>query len=228
MPTELPYWNHNMKDYLTLNTISELFCLAVSIFCLYREKDKVWRSFILFLLFTCFTELAGIYIRRELRLPNFWVYNIYLIIECVATNCFLFHLIKAKPDLRKLLGGWFAVFLLFYFIELYIKHFNAYVTASITFLSVELILASIYFYYRLLKEEHYRKLSTDASFWWVNGTICFYFSGIACYIFFSYFFLDTYITKSVSYFLFSLQNVILYACWSYSFICRYLQRTSSP
>jgi hypothetical protein len=217
-----------MKYYLTLNTISELFCLAVSIFCLYREKDKVWKSFILFLLFTCLTELAGIYIRRELRLPNFWVYNIYLVIECAVTNYFLFHLIKTTLDLKKWLTAWFAIFLLFYFIELYVKHFNAYVSASTTFMSVELIVASIYYYYRLLKEENYRKLSKDASFWWVNGTICFYFAGIACNIFFSYLLFDkTYITKSVSYFLFSLQNVILYSCWSYSFICRYLQRTSS-
>ncbi|HEY8895695.1 MAG TPA: hypothetical protein VIM79_12795 [Niastella sp.] len=217
-----------MKDYLTLNTISELFCLAIGIFCLYRDKDKVWKSFILFLLFTCLTELAGVYVRKEYH-TNFWIYNIYLVVECVVTNYFLYHLINPNQHLRKLLMGWFVIFLCFYFNELYVKHFNAYVSAATTFLSVELILASIYYYYRLLKEESYRKLSKDASFWWVNGTICFYFAGIATNIFFSYLLFDkTYITKSVSYFLFSLQNVILYSCWSYSFICRYLQRSSSP
>lgn len=217
-----------MTYYLTLNTVSEFFCLTVSIFCLYREKDKVWKSFILFLLFTCLTELAGIYVRAALRLPNFWVYNIYVVIECAVTNYFLYHLINPNQNLRKLLSGWLMIFLVFYFIELYVKNFNAYVSASTTFMSVELILASIYYYYRLLKEENYRKLSKDASFWWVNGTICFYFAGIATNIFFSYLLYDkTYITKSLSYFLFSLQNVILYSCWSYSFICRYLQRTSS-
>jgi hypothetical protein len=217
-----------MKYYLTLNTVSEFFCLAISVFCLYREKDKVWKSFILFLLYTCLTELAGVYIRTALHRPNFWVYNIYLLVECAVTNYFLFHLIKANHNLKKLLTGWYVIFLLFYFTELYIKHFNAYVSASTTFMSVELILASIYYYYRLLKEGEYRKLSKDASFWWVNGTICFYFTGIACNLFFSYLLQDkAHLTKSASYIVFSLQNVILHSCWSYSFICRCFQRTSS-
>lgn len=216
-----------MKSYITLNTVSEFFCLAISVFCLYREKDKVWRSFILFLLCTCLTEIAGVYIRKELHQPNFWVYNIYLVIECAVTNYFLYHLIKTNYNLRKLLTGWFVIFLLFYFIELYVTRFNAYVSASTTFMSVELILAGIYYYYRLLKEEKYRNLSIDASFWWVNGAICFYFAGIACNIFFSYLVQDkSSLTKSASYIIFSIQNVILYSCWSYSFICRYLQRTS--
>src|SRR6185295_3950479 len=118
-----------MKDYLTLNTVSEFFCLAIGIFCLYREKDKVWKSFILFLLVTCVTELTGIYVRMQDH-TNVWVYNIYLVIECAATNYFLYHLINPKKRLRKLLIGWFALFLFFYFIELYVKHFNAYVSAT--------------------------------------------------------------------------------------------------
>ncbi|THU38342.1 hypothetical protein FAM09_16840 [Niastella caeni] len=215
-----------MTAYITLNTASELSCLVISILCLYRDKDPVWRSFILFMLLTCLVELSGIYLRNR-HLPNFMLYNVFLVIECAVLNYFFYHLFKANHNLKKLLTGWLILFIIFYFIELYVKHFNAYVSVSSTIVSVELILASVYYYYLLLKEEKFRQLWKDAPFWWVNGTICFYFAGIACNIFFKYLLQDkTPQASSANYIVFSVLNVILYSCWSYSFICRYFQRTS--
>lgn len=217
-----------MTDYITLNTASEFSCLLISIFCLYREKDKVWKSFILFLLLTCVVEIAGRYIGGVLYKPNFQLYNIFLVIECAVLNYFFYRLFEANHKLKILLTGWLVIFLLFYFLELYVKHFNGYVSTSSTIMSVEMILASIYYYYRLLKEEKFRQLSKDAPFWWVNGTICFYFAGIACNLFFKYMIHDKPpMTHTARYIVFSILNVILYSCWSYSFICRYFQRTST-
>ena len=218
-----------MTAYITVNTLTEYFCFAISLFCLYRDKDKVWKGFILFLLLTCITETAGIYIRNELLRPNFMLYNIFLVVECAALNLFFYHLVKTNENGKTLLVAWLVFFLLFYFFELYTKHFSAYVSTSSTIMSVEIVLASIYFYYRLLKEEKFRQLSKYAPFWWVNGTICFYFAGMACNIFFQYLVQDATpgVTHSARYIVFSILNVILYACWSYSFICRYFQRTSS-
>jgi hypothetical protein len=214
--------------YITVNTGSEFFCFVISLFCLYRDKDKVWKNFILFLLLTFLVEVAGSYIGRKLKQPNFQLYNVFLIIECVVLNYFFYHLYKADHKLKKLLTGWLIFFLIFYFVELYVKHFKAFVSVSSTIMSVEMILAGIYFYYRLLKEEKFRQLSKYAPFWWVNGTICFYFAGIACNLFFRYMILDKPpMTHTARYIVFSILNVILYSCWSYSFICRYFQRTST-
>ena len=219
-----------MTVYFTVNTLTEFFCFLISLFCLYRDKDKAWKGFILFLMLTCVTEAAGIYVRYELLLPNFMVYNIFLVVECTVLNLFFYHLIKTNDNLKKLLVAWLVFFLTFYFYELYTLHFRGYVSTASTIMSVEIVLASIYFYYRLLKEEKFRKLSTYAPFWWVNGTICFYFAGMACNIFFKYL-VQEHISPGVShsarYVVFSILNVILYACWSYSFICRYFQRTST-
>lgn len=217
-----------MRAYITVNTVSEFFCLVISMLCLYREKDRVWKNFILFLLLTCMVEVSGIYIRR-IPQSNFMLYNIFLVVECAVLNYFFYHLFKVYHNLKVLLAGWFVVFVIFYFIELYVKHFNAYVSNSSTIMSVELILAGVYYYYRLLKEEKYRQLSKDAPFWWVNGTICFYFAGIAGNLFFKYLLQEKgiHITHTARYIVFSILNVILYSCWSYSFICRYFQRTSS-
>jgi hypothetical protein len=35
------------------------------------------------------------------------------------------------------------------------------------------------------------------------------------------------VTHSARYIVFTILNTILYSCWSYSFICRYFQRTST-
>jgi len=217
-----------MKVYITVNTVSEFFCFAISLLCLYKDKDKAWRGFILFLLLTCMVETAGIYMRSLVK-PNFMLYNIFLVIECAVLNYFFYHLFKAYHNLKVLLAGWFVTFLLFYFIELYKTHFKAYVSTSSTIMSVELILAGVYYYYRLLKEEKYRQLSKYAPFWWVNGTVCFYFAGIAGNLFFKYLLQEKgiLITHTARYIVFSILNVILYSCWSYSFICRHFQRTSS-
>jgi hypothetical protein len=218
-----------MTAYFTLNTVSEFLCFLISLFCLFRDTNGIWRSFMLFLLLTCLVEVAGIYIRHDLHKPNVILYNIFLVVECVVLNYFFYNLMHTGQLLKKGLIGWLLFFGLFFIGELTLKGFHAYVSATSTLLSVELIFASVYFYYLLLKEEKPRALSRYASFWWVNGTICFYFAGIACNLFFDYMLQvkNSGAALSARYIVFSILNVILYSSWSYSFICRYRQRKSA-
>lgn len=218
-----------MSAYITVNTAAEAFCFVVSLICLYRDKEPAWRLFILFLLVTVVVEVCGIYVRTELHLPNFMIYNVFLLVECLVQSYFFYYLYKTYRSTRRLFTGWLIIFAFFYFTELVKSHFGAYVSASSTTMSVGLILASVYFYYLLLKEEKSRQLVTYAPFWWVNGTICFYFAGIACNLFFSYLVQDRTpgIGHSARYIVFSILNIILYLSWSYAFICRYRQRISS-
>jgi hypothetical protein len=218
-----------MTAYITLNTASEFLCFCVSLFFLYKDTDRIWKGFIVFLLLTCLVELFGLYVRHVWHKPNFAVYNTFLLVECVVLNIFFYSLIKTNRSLKKLLIAWLLFFVLFYVGELYIRKFSAYVSTSSTLMSVELIVASIYYYYVLIKEEASKPLARYAPFWWVNGTICFYFAGIACNIFFNYLVQDktSSVTFSARYIIVSILNVILYASWSYSFICRYLQRNSA-
>lgn len=218
-----------MSAYITVNTVAEAFCFVVSLLCLYKDKEPAWRLFILFLLVTVVVEVCGIYVRTELHLPNFMIYNVFLLVECLVQSYFFYYLYKTYRNTQKQFTGWLIIFAFFYFTELVKSHFGAYVSASSTTMSVGLILASVYFYYLLLKEEKSRQLVTYAPFWWVNGTICFYFAGIACNLFFSYLVQDRTpgIGHSARYIVFSILNIILYLSWSYAFICRYRQRISS-
>ncbi|QKJ30681.1 hypothetical protein HQ865_13260 [Mucilaginibacter mali] len=218
-----------MPAYITVNTTAEAVCFLLSLACLYKDKEPAWRLFIFFLLTTVIVEMGGIYVRDQMQLPNYMIYNVFLLIECLVQYYFFYFLYKTYHDTKKLLIGWLIAFALFYFAELISKHFGAYVSVSSTVMSVGLILASVYFYYLLLREKRSRQLAAYAPFWWVNGTICFYFAGIACNLFFRYLVQDQTpgVGHSARYIVFSMLNVLLYLNWSYAFICRYRQRISS-
>jgi hypothetical protein len=217
-----------MSPYFTVNTISEFCCFFISMLCITKDKLPVWRAFVLFLLLTCIIESIGVYVRHKLHQPNFMVYNLFLLVECVVLNYFFYHIIGFYHNYKNALTVWFTIFSVFFFAELIVSRFGAYLQASSLLMSVELIMVSVYYYYLLVKEEKYRQLSTYAPFWWVNGTVIFYFGGIASNIFFSYLIKDqaTGVSHSARYLIFTVLNVFLYSCWSYSFLCRYRQRNS--
>ena len=218
-----------MQAYITINTVAEFSCFVVSLLCLYKDKDPVWRVLILFLFFTCLVEFGGIFIRNVLMRPNYMIYNIFLVPECIVQSYFFYHLYKIYHNRKNLLIIWVILFLIVYFGELVSNHFSGYAFRTSTVVAVELILASIYYYYLVLKENQYRRLSVYAPFWWVNGTICFYFASTASNMFFNYLVVidrAPVMSYSVRYIVFNILNVILYLSWSYSFLCRYRQRTS--
>ncbi|WCT10966.1 hypothetical protein [Mucilaginibacter jinjuensis] len=218
-----------MSPYITVNTTAEFICFVVSLLCLYKDKDPVWRLLILFLLVTSMVEVGGIYMRRVLQQPNFMLYNVFLVIECLVESYFFYHLYKTYYNRFKLFGSWAIIFLFVYFAELITNKYAGFVFITFTVVSVVLVLASVYYYYLVLREDQFRSLSVYAPFWWVSGTLCFYFAGTASNIFFSYLAKDRapIINHSVRYVVFNILNIVLYLNWSYSFICRYRQRTSS-
>jgi hypothetical protein len=122
---------------------------------------------------------------------------------------------------------------LFSFIGLYIydltNHgFFVYNNLTYTVMSVIFVLYSLYYYYLLLKDDSFVNLRYSPAFWWVAGVLFFYFSTTACNLFNDK--LNTIMLTPkhhLSYFIFKALNVILYGCWSYSFICRRWLTTTS-
>lgn len=218
-----------MERYITLNTGAELFCFVVSLICLFKDKEPAWRLLVVFLFLTCLAEFGGVFLRLQLHKPNAPVYNIFLVAECVFQSYFFYYLYKTWVKRKTLLLVWLAIFFVCYFVELYSSNFQYYASNTATVLSVALTLGSVYYYYLMLRDDRYRRLAVDAPFWWVNATFCFYFAGIASNLFFQY------LVKvpaqgmlhSARYIVISVLNIILYLTWSYSFLCRYRQRSST-
>ncbi|RKR80331.1 hypothetical protein BDD43_0428 [Mucilaginibacter gracilis] len=214
-----------MFQYLTANTVVELICFIAALLCLATDKSYVWRAMILYLLTTCITELMGIYISGPHKLiSNHWLYNIFLLCEGGFTHLMFAHLIGKYTNSKPVIFTGLAIFIGIYIYELtnnYNHHLYIYNIQTFTVMSVLFVLYSLYYYYLQLKDDSYVVLKYSPEFWWVAGTLFFYFTNTACNIFFNQ--LKTITLWNgyhLTHYIFRLLNIILYSCWSYSFICR--------
>ena len=93
------------------------------------------------------------------------------------------------------------------------------ITTSV--MSVLFVLYSLYYFYCLLKDESHINLKYYPPFWWTAGVLFFYFGSTACNVFYSKLSVITVTPKHyLTYYIYNGLNIILYGCWSYSFICR--------
>lgn len=212
--------------YITPNTLSEFVCFGVGLIFLYKDKDPAWKLLVLYLFITCVTEVTGIYIRSRWHVSNTPVYNVFILFECSVTSYFFYHIYKPYQPRKSWLIAWLVTFLLMYFTELIAGHFSGFVSITATVMSVVFVVACLYYYYLKLNDDQFESLLFHPSFWWVSGTLFFYFGSTACNVFFDYLIKSPSIsyTHSIRYIIFNILDIILYSFWSYAFICRYLQR----
>jgi len=213
-----------MLNFFTANTISEAICLIIAIICLISDHDLTWRIMIPYLLITCVAEFLGIYIGRQ----NHWVYNLFIIFEAGFTNFIFARLLNKYTNSNFLIAVGISLFVISYFYEILIHGFFKYNNITFTIISVEFVLYSLYYYYLLLKDGDYIVLKYSPAFWWVAGTLFFYFAVTACNLFDDELYSVMVTPKHhLTYFIFKILNIILYSCWSYSFICKkWLTKTS--
>lgn len=218
-----------MSGYFTTNTNVELICFITALLCLIRDSSFVWRSMILYLFITFTVEMAGIYISGPKQLiSNHWVYNIFLICEIGFTHLMFAHLLSRYINSKPIILIGLAILCIVYAYELWDHGFLIYNHHTYTVMSVLFVIYGLYYYYLLLKDDYYVKLKYSPEFWWVAGTLFFYFANTACNLFYDN-------LKSVmlwdghhlTYYIFRVLNILLYGCWSYSFICRKWLTTTS-
>jgi len=224
-----------MLHYLTLNTAVETICFVIAFLCLKKDPGLVWRSMILFLFVTCVTEMSGIYFRglyladRVHVHPNIWLYNLFLLFQAGFFSWMFQHLLNKYIKSRPIIVSGLALLVMIYAYEIFTHGIFVYNELTNTVMSVLIVLYSFYFYYCLIKDEAYIKLKNSPEFWWVAGVLFFYFGTTACNLFYDKLASIIINTKqSFNYlkYLFYAFNVLLYGCWSYSFICRKWLTTS--
>jgi hypothetical protein len=176
---------------------------------------------ILYLFITCIAECLGLYVAKQTH-NNHWVYNIFLLFEAGFSNLMFVHLFnKYITNGKSIVISGLTVFIIAYVYELFVHGFFRYNDLTYTLLSVEIVIYSLFYYYLLHKDSRYIELKYSPEFWWVGGALFFYFANTACNIFDDKLY-SVMITSNhhLSYFVFKALNIILYSCWSYSFICR--------
>ncbi len=180
----------------------------------------MWKSMIVYLLITCIAEISGRYFGKTYHNSQ-WVYNIFILFEFGFTSAMFTYLYRNYVYRKFLIGAGTTLFLVLYVAGLFTKGVLVYSNLTFTVMSVLFSLYSLFYYYLLLKDERYISLNLSPEFWWVTGTLFFYFGTTVCNLFNEQ--LDT-ITISpshhLSYFIFKGLNIILYGLWSFSFLCR--------
>lgn len=209
--------------YLTPNTIAELACLLLSLVFLFREKEPIWRMQILYLLTTVIVEITGIYIRLNLNISNIHLYSAFITVETVFISFFFYNLYKPYGTKKKSLIIWLIIFSIVFLSDLILNQFKSFVSSTATVISIVFVFFSLYYFYLKLNNNTYERLTFSAPFWWVTGTLFFYFGSTTCNLFFDYLIQSK---SLIRYSIFSILNIILYTFWSYAFLCRYLQRRS--
>lgn len=194
------------------------FLLSLAAFNKLRKTPFVF--FIPFLFLTILAEVAGSYVGNTLKLNNHWVYNIFTPIEFVFYS-FLFSQYLATFWLKKIV----QVFIPFYIIAVLIN--QIFVQGFFTFHSYTFVIGSMFMvifvsfgFFDLLKYLNEIPLYKKPFFWFCVGIFFFYLGGTILNVYFDYlrkinendfkFFYKT-INNSL--------NVILYLCFSASFLC---------
>lgn len=224
-----------MLLYFTFNTIVETLCLLVALFCLWKDTGSVYPSMILFLFITVVAEMMGVHFKklyladRIHNHSNAWIYNILLIFQAGFTYVFFHSLLsRYHKKYTALILSTLVLLAILYTYEVSIDGVFKYHNLTNTVMSIILILLGLFYYYHLLKDDEYIKLKHSSSFWWVAGTLFFYFGTMACDVFYTKLSTITVTPKHyLTYYIYNALNLILYGCWSYSFICRRWLTTTS-
>ena len=203
---------------LVTNAI-EFLALTFAFFLLRKDPNFIWKGFIYYLLFVCLIEAGGFLLHRY-RHGNSWLYNIYILVEAGFNSyIFLKFFNKYKPS-KIWFGSGLALLALIYLYDFADHGFGIFNTLTTTVMSVLFVIYGIYYYYLLLRADEYVELKTHPPFWWVTGTVFFYFGSSVCNLVFLLIW-----TQPLSYRFYIYMGLValLYGFWTYSFLCRYRQ-----
>jgi hypothetical protein len=216
-----------MNAYLSINILVELICFIIACICLSGDKSTTWKSWIVYLLITCTTEITGKILRHahDTHLNEF-IYNIYILFEAGFTTALLSKILCPYTNAKPVIYGGLSLLILLYIIEIVQHGVYVFNNMTTTVMSVLFVLYGLYYYYLLLKDERYIKLKRHAPFWWVTGIVFFYFGSTVSNLIFSIIVVEDN-SDTFRYNIYLSLNILLYSFLSYSFLCRYLQRTSS-
>jgi len=213
----------------TLTIWIELICFVMCL--IYLRADKGWwKNFSWFLLVTVLTEATGFYIHFGYRPghSNEWLYNLYLPVEMAFLCLLLYRIMKTYGMSVAWFIGAYAVFLCIYLVESTGNRFLHYSGLSNMFASIMIVVCCCLFYYYLLRANDYIDLPVYGPFWLISGLFIFYFGSTGLNSFLEPL-KKIYETTGipVRFIIMVVLNFILYACWSYAFICRNRNKISS-
>jgi hypothetical protein len=198
----------------------EFVALITSVVCLYKFEHKPLRWFIPFLLLIISADLAGLYIRKELRQVNTWLFNLSIPIEYLFYGCMIASLCITQ-GYKKVVFVCTAIFAVWVIINLvFIQGFVNLNTNTLKVGSVLMIFFCGLGFVDLFKNDSHISLLKNPLFWICTGVL-FFNTGEFIYFFFFDVFLSNGWDKTAKLFA-SINNklvFVLYSCISIAIIC---------
>lgn len=215
-----------MLKFITFNTGSEILCFLVAVICLSGNINFKWKLLIPYLFITCLTELTGVYLKKHHQ-PNQWPYNILLIFQIFIPAIIFFNLFNTYNRGKNIIICGIILSASLYVYDIIDHGFFIFNELTYNVMCVLYVIYCFYFFYLLLNSEHYIVITKSANFWWVSGSLFFYFGSTATNLFRDRLTPIDIADHNVTFYIYILLNIILYTCWSYSFICKkWLTKTS--
>ncbi len=207
-----------MTNYLTIYTGAEMTCGAIGLYCMAKQKDKRLHLLWAFVFFVALVEMTGIYVKAHYKY-NSWVYNLLLPVQIAFFSAVFHYILSAYFKPRTLILS-AALFLLLIYGYEHFQH-GVFERHKYTQMAFGLLITAycLLYYYLLLAKDGYVELTLEPAFWWVAGALFYFFSVSVINIFSDP--LKRVLTsprETLSY-TYKALNIILYSCWSYSFIC---------
>ena len=222
-----------MLPYITINTVAETLCFFVTLFALSNNKDPFWRSLTSFMLIVCVSEYLGIYVKRRYLAdvhhvhPNGWVYNILMFFSVGFFSLVFYHLLSSQKAIKNIVAGGGIILIMIHVYSIISQSIYVYDELTKTTMSILFVLYSFIFYYYLLKDDSgFINIKLYGEFWWVTGTLFFYFGTTAYNIYYyklASFVMNTHSTIVPLKYVYNVLNIFIYSLWSYAFICKRLE-----
>ncbi len=208
-----------MSAYIDEISVAEGLCAASGFYFTRGQKDPQWQLCWSFVLVTFLVELLGTYIGKRNH-DNLWFYNLFLLVQSGFFLTMFSLILKKYRPYSKLILTCSVLIGCAYLLDLanhgpFIRH-----DFSHTVLGLANIGCSLYFFYLLLVSQEYTDLHKDPTFWWVTGTLFFYFPESVTNILGAPL-RKLYLGRENLLFLTHMGSVVaLYLIWTYAFICK--------
>lgn len=155
-----------------------------------------------------------------LHIRNFWLYNLFMLVEFSCYGYYYLQFIKISL-LQRVLKTFLVIFPTFWAVTIFfvfkLTIWNSYV---IVFGSFFTVLFSFMYYYQLITSPEIQPLRKLPEFWIATGMLTFYLGALPFYGMLN-FLIHSHRTVAITLAdVLEIMNIIMYGLFSYAFICR--------
>ncbi|WP_421942269.1 hypothetical protein [Pedobacter sp.] len=203
--------------------IIEIVSLITATLLLIKDKKSFWKILLLYIAIALLFESYGSFLSHR-KINNLWWFNLFIFFEAGFILYGLWHCLREYINPRNIVA--IGVILIYgsYGLSVIINGAKQYNVLSVNVMSVLFTVYALYYYYLLLRDEHYITLKSHPEFWWITGVLFYYFGSTMANIFDGMFSVRVLNWLPLRYIIYIVLNLILHSFWVYSFICRMKQR----